>query len=212
MENKKTGKILQDYFDAQQTNFIHHLKRQEQNFQQHFQILEDLFSDNSNNQSNQIELKLKSQKLILENNMKQESHDFKNKLEAQKKKTNKLLARTNVYIPDNNNNIQNRRNYININRNRSHNNYQKKELDKNLEFKKRKTINALPCFQYRYIVQYGKRLEKNCSICLNDFKSDDFLIRFSCKEHVFHKNCLLTWLEKSNICPLCKKSLFLNKK
>ena len=60
MEIRKTGKILQEYFDAQQSNFIHHLKRQEQNFQQHFQILEDLFSDNSNNDSNQIQQKLKS--------------------------------------------------------------------------------------------------------------------------------------------------------
>ena len=106
--------------------------------------------------------------------------------------------------------MQNRRN--NINRNRSLNrNSPKKEINRNLEFKKLKAISALPCFQYRYIVKYEKRNEKNCSICLNDFKSEDILIRFSCKEHIFHKSCLLTWLEKSNICPLCKKSLLLNK-
>ena len=57
--------------------------------------------------------------------MKKENYDFIKKLQSQKKKANKLLVRTNVYIPDNNN-IQNRRNNININRNRSHNNYQKK--------------------------------------------------------------------------------------
>ena len=211
MENVNTEKILKEYFDAQQTNFINHLQRQELNFQAHFQMLENLFSQNSKNDTNQIQQKLNSQKNVLENNMKKENSNFQNKLKAQKRKTNNLLARTNVYIPDNNNfSLQNRRN--NINRNRSLNrNSPKKEIDRNLEFKKLKAISALPCFQYRYIVKYEKRNEKNCSICLNDFKSEDILIRFSCKEHIFHKSCLLTWLEKSNICPLCKKSLLLNK-
>ena len=210
MENINTEKILKDYFDAQQLNFINHLQRQEQNFQAHFQMLEDLFSNNSNNDTNQFQQKLNSHKIDLENNMKKENTNFQNKLKAQKRKTNNLLARTNIYIPDNNNNFQNRRNYRNSNRSPNRNS-PKKEVDKNLEFKKLKLISALPCFQYRYIIKYEKRHEKNCSICLNDFKPDDILIRFSCKEHIFHKSCLLTWLEKSDICPLCKKSLFLNK-
>ena len=209
MESKKTGNILQEYFKAQQSNFIDHLERQEQNFIQYFQLLEDLFSDNSND-SNNIQQKLKSQKVILENKIKNENTNFKNKLEAQKRKTNNLLARTNVYIPDNTNS-QNRRNNINRNRNRSYNN-NRIEVDKNLEYKKLKAISALPCFQYKYIVKYEKRHEKNCSICLNDFKPNEFLIRFSCKEHIFHKNCILTWLDKSNFCPLCKKSLLFNRK
>ena len=170
-------------------------------------MLEDLFSDKSNNDSNKIQQKLNCQKNILENNMKKENNNFKNKIEAQKRKTNNLLVRTNVYIPDNQHpvNIRN-----NINRNSSYNNPQRKEIDKNLYFKKQKAISALPSFQYRYIIKYEKRHEKNCPICLNDFKPDDLLIRFSCKEHIFHKKCLLIWLEKSNLCPLCKKSLLIN--
>ena len=210
MRKKSTDKILHDYFDAQQSNFIQHLQRQEQNFMDHLKILEDLFSDNSNNDFNRIQENLESHNKKLENNLKNENNNFKNKIDAQKRKTNNLLARTNIYIPydnDNNNiNLHNRNNRI---RNNSNYNRPKEYVDKNLEFKKSKAISALPVFQFKYIVQYEKRHEKTCPICLTDFKPDNILIRFSCKEHIFHQNCLLKWLEKSSLCPLCKKSLFI---
>ena len=207
MSKKNVGNILEDYFNAQQSNFIQHLQRQELNLQEHFELLEDLFSNDSNNDTNKIEQKLKTHKAVLENNMKSENNQFKKKLDQQKRKTNNLLARTNFYIPDDNLNVQIRRNNIN-NRVNVHRNSVKKEEDKKMDYKKLKAINSLPCFQYKYIVKYEKRPEKNCSICLNDFKPEDNLIRFSCKQHIFHKNCILTWLEKSDLCPLCKKSLF----
>ena len=210
MKSKNIGNILQDYFNAQQSNFIQHLQNQENNFQEHFQMLEDLFS---NNDTNKISQKLKTQKTALESNIENENKNFKKKVDQQKRKTNNLLSGTNVYIPDDTNSNANRiRNNIpnrrNVARGRSYNNRNSmKEVDKKLEFKKMKAISALPCFQYKYIIKYEKRNEKNCSICLIDFKEDDTLIRFSCKEHIFHKNCILTWLEKSDKCPLCKKSL-----
>ncbi len=198
---KKIGDILQNYLDAQELNFIQHLQQQEQNIQDHLQRIHDIFSNNSENNSNKIEQQIKNQKIILEDNMKRENKNFKNKLELQKKKTNILLARTNVIIPNNNQRI-------NHNNNNFHrNNNQEKINDKNLDFRLLKVISTLPTFQYRYIIQYEKRHEKTCSICLSDFKPDDILIRFSCKEHIFHKSCILTWLEKSDLCPLCKKSL-----
>ena len=211
MERKNVSNILQNYLDAQQLNFIEHLQCQEQNFQAHLQRMHDIFSDNPNNDSNKIQQQLRTQKLILEDNIKLDNKKFKNNLEEQKRKTNILLARSNIFIPENNQNrrrqINNFQNNINRNNNNNNNSNDKKIIDKNLEFKKLKAISALPCFQYRYIMKYEKRPEKNCSICLNDFKLDDILIRFSCKEHIFHKNCIFTWLEKSDICPLCKKSL-----
>ena len=94
----------------------------------------------------------------------------------------------------------------NINYNNSNNNGHK---DKILDYKKSKAISALPTFQYKYIIKYEKRNEKVCSICLNEFKEEEILIRFSCKQHIFHKNCLCTWLKNSDICPLCKKSLII---
>ena len=210
MRKKNVGNILQDYFDSQNSNFLAHLQRQDLNLQNHFKMLENLFS--SDNDSKKIEQKLKIEKNILESNINTENTKFKNKLEQQRAKTNKKLSGTNLYIPGENNHdeeiINNRiriRNYNNNNRINNNN----KERDKVMEYKKSKAISALPTFQYKYIINYEKRKEKICPICLIDFKEEDILIRFSCKEHIFHKKCLCTWLEKSDICPLCKKSLII---
>ena len=208
MRKKNVGDILQNYFDAQNLNFLEHLEQQDLNLQNHFKMLENLFS--SDNDSRQIEPKLKIEKNNLENKINSDNIKFKNKLEQQKAKTNKKLSGTNVYIPDNNhtgyiNHNQNRIRVRNNNRNRNNN----EGKDKLMENKKSKAISALPTFQYRYIINYEKRDENICPICLLEFKEEDILIRFSCKEHIFHKTCLCTWLEKSDICPLCKKSLII---
>ena len=208
MRKKNVGDILQNYFDAQNLNFLEHLEQQDLNLQNHFKMLENLFS--SDNDSYQLEQKLKIEKNNLENKINSDNIKFKNKLEQQKAKTNKKLSGTNVYIPDNNHNgnvnyYRNRNRIRNNNRNRNNN----EEKDKFMEYKKSKAISALPTFQYKYIINYEKRDENACPICLLEFKEEDILIRFSCKEHIFHKKCLCTWLEKSDICPLCKKSLII---
>ena len=208
MRKKNVGDILQNYFDAQNLNFLEHLEQQDLNLQNHFKMLENLFS--SDNDSYLLEQKLKIEKNNLENKINSDNIKFKNKLEQQKAKTNKKLSGTNVYIPDNNHNgnvnyNRNRNRIRNNNRNRNNN----EEKDKFMEYKKSKAISALPTFQYKYIINYVKRDENTCPICLLEFKEEDILIRFSCKEHIFHKKCLCTWLEKSDICPLCKKSLII---
>ena len=208
MKKKNVNDILDDYFDSQKLNFLEHLNQQDLNLQNHFKMLENLFSSDSNIKN--IEQNLKEENNKLDINIKSENSKFKKKLEEQKIKTNNLLSGTNVYIPDNNNhniNImsdRNRRRIDNINNNNSNDN-----KDKIIDYKKSKAISALPTFQYKYIIKYEKRNEKVCSICLNEFKEEEILIRFSCKQHIFHKNCLCTWLKNSDICPLCKKSLII---
>ena len=61
-------------------------------------------------------------------------------------------------------------------------------------------------FQYKHIKKYSKIKEKKCSICLLKYKKSDIIKEFPCS-HVFHKNCILKWIEKSNICPLCKYNI-----
>ena len=209
MRKKNVGDILDDYFDSQKLNFLEHLNQQDLNLQNHFKMLENLFSPNNNTEN--LEENLKIEKKKLENNVNIENSKFRDKLEKQKAKTNNLLSGTNVYIPDNNHN-----NHINMisNRNRRRNNNfnnpnNDEKKDKIIDYKKSKAISALPTFQYKYIIKYEKRNEKVCSICLNEFKEEELLIRFSCKEHIFHKHCLCTWLKNSDICPLCKKSLII---
>ena len=55
--------------------------------------------------------------------------------------------------------------------------------------------------------KYIKRIDENCSICLEKFKGTDVVKQFACGQHIFHKKCLINWLKKSNICPLCKYDL-----
>lgn len=78
MRKKNVGDILQNYFDAQNLNFLEHLEQQDLNLQNHFKMLENLFS--SDNDSYQLEQKLKIEKNNLENKINSDNIKFKNKL------------------------------------------------------------------------------------------------------------------------------------
>ena len=45
--------------------------------------------------------------------------------------------------------------------------------------------------------------KKNCTICLENFEKNDKVINLDCL-HMFHDNCIKTWLKKNNYCPICK--------
>ena len=45
--------------------------------------------------------------------------------------------------------------------------------------------------------------QTGCSICLELLNDGDEITSLSC-DHVFHKTCLVTWLRRSNACPLCR--------
>jgi len=52
-------------------------------------------------------------------------------------------------------------------------------------------------------------LPPECSVCLEAFMPGDFFVRTQCLEpgHVFHRNCIFTWLRTSTKCPLCRRAL-----
>ncbi|KAG2665385.1 hypothetical protein I3760_15G006200 [Carya illinoinensis] len=48
-----------------------------------------------------------------------------------------------------------------------------------------------------------------CSICLEEFASSngaEELLRMDCS-HVYHRACILPWLQKSNTCPACRRQV-----
>lgn len=47
---------------------------------------------------------------------------------------------------------------------------------------------------------------KQCPICLKEFETDSKAKSMPC-HHVFHQECILPWLEKTNSCPLCRYEL-----
>ncbi len=48
---------------------------------------------------------------------------------------------------------------------------------------------------------------RSCTICLENFKGPDKIVLFSCKVHIYHKECLKEWVRKSDLCPLCKYNM-----
>jgi hypothetical protein len=51
--------------------------------------------------------------------------------------------------------------------------------------------------------------EACCSICLNNYQSDDVVVSGStnCCRYVFHKKCLYRWLKVQSTCPCCRHQL-----
>jgi hypothetical protein len=49
----------------------------------------------------------------------------------------------------------------------------------------------------------------NCVICLGDFEKGDSVTTLPCA-HMFHTDCIKTWLKSNNHCPVCKFEITLN--
>ena len=61
-------------------------------------------------------------------------------------------------------------------------------------------INSFP----KTIIEDENKLkEKQCVICLEEFKTGDEQTTVPCF-HVFHPDCINKWLTKNNSCPICK--------
>lgn len=46
--------------------------------------------------------------------------------------------------------------------------------------------------------------ETSCPICLDDFVPDTTVSQLAC-QHIFHGVCIRTWLERRNVCPVCRR-------
>ena len=64
-------------------------------------------------------------------------------------------------------------------------------------------INKIPIIKIR---SNDNLLLDECSICLERYNKNDKIICLDCN-HMFHKNCLLLWLDKNNSCPQCRETI-----
>ena len=58
-------------------------------------------------------------------------------------------------------------------------------------------------YTHKKIIQ-NNNLLNDCSICLEIFKNNESVISLPCN-HIFHHECIQTWLKNSNNCPLCRQ-------
>lgn len=49
--------------------------------------------------------------------------------------------------------------------------------------------------------------DDRCIVCLDPLVDGEKIIKLAC-EHVFHANCVRTWLSDHSLCPLCKADAF----
>uniref|UniRef100_G3TN79 E3 ubiquitin-protein ligase RNF181 n=1 Tax=Loxodonta africana TaxID=9785 RepID=G3TN79_LOXAF len=52
----------------------------------------------------------------------------------------------------------------------------------------------------------GSQADLKCPVCLLEFEEEETAIEMPC-HHLFHSNCILPWLSKTNSCPLCRHEL-----
>jgi hypothetical protein len=73
-----------------------------------------------------------------------------------------------------------------------------------VEREKTKRNNKLKQISYRKIKEADPVLSECCSICLDDFKINEFKRTLCCK-HTFHKKCVDRWFKKEHSeCPMCR--------
>ena len=48
--------------------------------------------------------------------------------------------------------------------------------------------------------------KKKCTICLENYVDGDDSIALPCI-HIFHADCIKTWVKDHNTCPICKKDI-----
>ncbi|GAA0148171.1 hypothetical protein LIER_07690 [Lithospermum erythrorhizon] len=56
------------------------------------------------------------------------------------------------------------------------------------------------------ITEADLKESNSCSICMEDFGLGSLADKLPCK-HLFHKSCIVEWLNRSNTCPLCRFKL-----
>lgn len=64
-------------------------------------------------------------------------------------------------------------------------------------------IESLP--KVKVSSDQGKNCHTQCTVCMEDFASDDSLRQLPC-EHYFHENCIVPWLKIHASCPICRKT------
>lgn len=75
----------------------------------------------------------------------------------------------------------------------------------------RKKVAGLGCWRARkrhgrLVISADYPMPTSCAVCLDDYKESSVVRWLPCK-HIFHKQCIDTWLLQNSTCPLDRSSL-----
>ena len=48
--------------------------------------------------------------------------------------------------------------------------------------------------------------KSSCAVCLAEFEESDVVLELACR-HVYHQCCLVQWMERSTVCPCCRRTV-----
>ena len=65
-------------------------------------------------------------------------------------------------------------------------------------------IKKIPRFIYQK--NKYKNIDNKCVVCQYEFKNGENITKLNCG-HVFHTDCVDTWLSKNKVCPMCHKEI-----
>lgn len=85
----------------------------------------------------------------------------------------------------------------------------------NLKDEHRDQLSRIPIvrgFLQRRVKEFNEAAhgDETCAICLEEFKEDDEqqIAELNCSsKHIFHLECLVGWLAKHDLCPLCRQKV-----
>ncbi|KFV13263.1 E3 ubiquitin-protein ligase Praja-2, partial [Pterocles gutturalis] len=66
----------------------------------------------------------------------------------------------------------------------------------------RETIDCLP----QTVLTDDRDGQESCTICCSEYMKDEIITELPC-HHLFHKSCIILWLQNSGTCPVCRHVL-----
>ncbi len=167
---------------------------------------------------NETTIKLNETKIKLEqytnqnqNNLNELFHNFILHNNLVNLNNNNIQQIRNNFI-NNNQGIRNNNNINNNNQNSSQSERQSNQRNNRIENQNRRLnlnriirngltqieINRIPNETFNDKFNY---INTSCIICMNEFKNGDLLKRLGCL-HIFHVDCITSWLKRKRICPI----------
>ncbi|XP_022980348.1 E3 ubiquitin-protein ligase ATL4-like [Cucurbita maxima] len=69
-------------------------------------------------------------------------------------------------------------------------------------------IDSLPLFSFSSVTRRSSTAVADCAVCLSKFEAEDQLRLLPLCCHAFHAQCVDTWLQSNQSCPLCRSAIF----